>query len=909
MLLLDMISSLVARLRSLWGLRRRADFEAAVVEEFDHHIELRTEDLIRRGLGPKEARRRARIEFGHIETHRERARASRGLHVLDRIGFSWLDVKLGVRMLGKYPGLSLVSVLGMSVAIAIGAGGFGFIHALMDTELPLDEGERVVSLQNSDVRNPGNPDRHSVHDFVTWRDELRSVGDLTAYTTDDQNLLVPGGISGNVRVAEMTASGFRVARVAPLLGRPLLDEDERAGEPLVVVIAHSEWQHRFSADPEVIGRTVRLNGILHTVVGVMPEGFHFPINHHYWVPLRLDPDAYAVGEGPEILLFGRLADGVSIERAQAELTTIGRRMAASHPATHAHLRPWITPYVHTFLGVDSPSRALLIRSIQYLFSLLMVVVAVNVSILMYARTAARTGEIAVRTALGASRRRIVTQLFAEALVLSLVAAAAGLAIAGAVLERSPALFGVGDADLPFWMDIGLSPALVTYVLGMAVVAAAIVGVAPALKATGHALQGTLKQISAPGSRMRLGRGWTALIVAQVAVAVAVLPYALHSAARFARTAAARPAYPVEEIVRASLAIQSEGSPRSMDGAALDASVGERFAGSTAELVQRLDAEPSVAGVAVASSFPGEEVPARFEVEGTGVRNWLWVNQVDVDLFDVFDVPVIIGRAFSESDAGASSNAVIVDRAFVEHVLGGGDALGQRVRQIVEGADDPTPVQAGPWLEIVGVVRTFTLSPTWESVAPKLYRPLTLDSVSSRARLMVRVRRDVAPVQFLARLREITADVDPALRFAELKTASAAERERRRFNLVQAVAILAVTGSVLLLSGAGIYAMMSFTVARRRREIGIRAALGAGPRRLLRTIFARAGVQLGAGVLGGLLLAEVTSWILTGGSLATGESAFLVPLVAAIMVTIGLLAALGPARRGLAVQPTEALRQE
>lgn len=903
------LGGLVARLRSLWrGLRRRAQVEAEMREEFRHHIALRTEDLIRRGLPPAEAARRARIEFGHVESHGEAARAARGLRLFDRLGVSWLDVKLGVRMLVKYPGLSLVSVAGMAVAIAIGAGGFGIIHALMDAPLPLDEGERVVSLQNSDVTNPGSPDRRALHDFLLWREQLGSVHDLSAFLDDVRMLTIPGRGSGVVELARMTASGLRVARVAPVLGRPLLDEDERDGAPPVLVIAYEEWQGRFGGDPAIIGRTVRLDETVHTVVGVMPEGFRFPVDHRYWVPLRLDPAAYEVGGGPEIWMFGRLADGVSLEQAQAELTTIGRRMAAAHPATHERLRPWIRPYTHTFVGVDSPARAWEYRAVQIGLGLLLVVVAVNVAALVYARTAARTGEIAVRTALGASRRRVVTQLFAEALVLSLAAAVIGLTIAEVGFEWMRALASREVGELPFWLDLRLSPILVAYVLGLAILAGVIVGVVPALQATGRSVQGSLQRLSSRGSRMQLGRTWTALIVVQVAIAVAALPYALHGAGRFARGAAAVPDYPVDEFIHASLSIAPDAVPASPDAAAHEAAIAARLAAGAAELLRRIETEPAVAGVAFASHYPGSESTAGIEVEDAGTRSAVWFNEVDIDLFTVFDVPILAGRGFVQSDAARGANAVVVDRVFAEQVLGGGDVIGRRVRRVVRREDGTGEVEAGPWLEIVGVVPAFTPPPPFETVAPKLYQPLALADAQGPLHLGIRVRRGAAPAAFVARLREATHAVDPALRFADLRTASQEERGRREGLLVLALLIAAVTASVLLLSAAGIYAMISFAVATRRREIGIRAALGADPRRILTAVFRRAARQLGTGVLAGLVLAEV-GLRAAGGSWLRGEGALQLPTVAAIIVAVGLLAALGPARRGLAVQPTEALREE
>src|SRR5687767_12586677 len=269
--------ALAARVRSYWrGLRRRDAIEADLTEEFRHHVELRTADLVRDGLSWDEAARQARLEFGHMETHRIDARAARGLASVDQIRFSALDVKLGVRMLLKYPGLSLVSVTGMAVAIALGAGVFSVIASLMETTLPLPEGDRVVAVRNAVITEPGQ-NRASLRDFTAWRDELQSVQDLAAFTTGRRNLVVPGAGVEPVRVVRMTAAGFRIARTAPVLGRPLLDEDERS-DARVVVIAFDEWQRRFAADPDIIGRRIGLGSDVYTVVGVMPAEFRFPVD-------------------------------------------------------------------------------------------------------------------------------------------------------------------------------------------------------------------------------------------------------------------------------------------------------------------------------------------------------------------------------------------------------------------------------------------------------------------------------------------------------------------------------------------------------------------------------------------------------------------------------------------------------
>ena len=910
------VAGLFTRLRSVWrGVRGRAEVEAGMSEEFSHHLELRTEDLIRRGIAPREAARRARIEFGHVETHKEAARASRGLHVFDQIHFSWLDVKLGLRMLRKYPALSLVSVIGMSVAIAIAAGYYGAIGALIDPSLPLDEGDRIVSLQNVNLK-PGDDPWEPAHDFVAWRSELKSIRDLAAFRTQSRNAIVEGKSAEVVDVAEITAAGFRVARVAPVLGRPILDEDELEGAPPVVVIAYEEWQNRFDADPAILGRTVGLGSMVHTVVGVMPAEFRFPRHHRFWVPLRLNVNAYPRGDGPWINMFGRLADGVSLEQAQAELSAIGQRDAAAYPQTNEYLRPKVSPYTYPFMNIGSPAQALAFRTLQLAIGLLLVVVALNVAVLVYARTSTRAGEIAVRIALGASRRRVLTQLFAEAFVLSVISAVIGLGLAfvGLRIIKDFNDRPTGDFVMPFWVDIGLSPSVIGFVAGLAILAGLIIGVLPGLKVTSR-LQAGLQQLTSRGKSKQLGRTWTALIVIQVAIAVAILPFAMYVAGKSVMVSSRKSQIPGAEILRARVVMRPELGPSATMTDEAKSPLDARFVDRTTELLRRIEAEPGVAGAALSTFFPGQsyfsykiEVDGGARTQNNSAESTPQAQTVGIapDLFAVIDVPIVEGRAFVEADAAQGSNVAIVDRVFADQILGGGAVIGRRVR-IVEPAKFGETPKPGMWLEIVGVVPHFVMADGWGPPDPMLYVPLTTSALADGyLHLAVRTRGGSADA-FARRLTDITAAVDPTLQLQDLNSAADFDKLAREFLLFLATSIAALTASVLLLSATGIYAMMSFTVEGRRREIGIRTALGADRRRVLSGVFARAAAQLGAGVLAGLILAALVNQV--AGDNEFGNSFVMFPLVAVLIITVGLLSALGPARRVLSVQPTEALRGE
>jgi predicted permease len=636
-----------------WRRLFRQDPAEEVTAELDRHIEERVQHFIARGMDPEDARSAAMERFGDLDRIRaectdmlreERSNRDRRR----RLNISWLDVKLGIRMLAKYPGLSIVSVIGMAVAIAIGAGYFGFIGAMLEPSLPLEDGDRVVSIRNRDVARPGREDLEHAYDYALWRDELKSVTELGAFRIDSRNLIRADGSTDQVDVAAVTASGFRLTRVPALLGRPILDEDERDGAPPVLVMAHEEWQRRFEGDPDIIGRTVRLGETFHTIVGVMPEGFRFPLTNRYWVPLLHSPSLEA-GMGAAVNVFGRLADGFTLGRARAELATLGLRTAGAFPETHEYLRPQVLRYTWAFIGVDEPGIALAVRAIRIALGLLLVIVAVNVAILVYARTVTRTGEIAVRTAFGASRRRVVSQLFVEALVLSGTAAVIGLLLAGTALRITEEYWHAGSFEPPFWIDLGLSTGTIVYTALLAILAGGIVGVLPALKATSDRLQSGLQRLSARGSSMQLGRVWTALIVVQVAVAVAALPTAVNIADQSFQLGTKAPAPAADELLRATVAMPRDELSPSTDPVAIERERQGRLSDRTIELIRRLEAEPGVAAVTVASAFPGVEPGRRIEVAPAGpVTNaavdnrparvrWAGVNRFAPDLFDVLDV--------------------------------------------------------------------------------------------------------------------------------------------------------------------------------------------------------------------------------------------------------------------------------
>jgi putative ABC transport system permease protein len=807
--------------------------------------------------------------------------------------FSWLDFKGGFRMLARYPGLTLVGTVAIAVAIALGTLYFEAVDKWQNPRLPIPNADRVITIRNWDV-NAVAPEGRSLYDFAAWRGQVRTVADLGAAILFVRNLATEDGQVEPVRGAEITANAFRLVGTRPLLGRALTDRDERAAEPPVVVIGHALWRTRFESDPAVVGRTVKLGTATATIVGVMPEGYGFPVAERLWTPLRLDGTLLAPRTGPAVSIFGRLAPGASIEQARAELGTIGARVAAANPRTHEHLRPRVTGYARP---LAESGQALLFRRILLIvngvFLMLMTIVCANVATLVFARTATRSWELTVRSALGATRGRIITQLFIEALVLAGVAAVLGLVVAKVSLRWALGQFAGSDA-MPFWIDAGLSWRTVLYTAALTLFGAAIVGILPALRVTRVNVQDALRSESAARSGLRFGGFWTAAIVVQVAITVALLPLAAGGVFESNRFQQRAEGIHAERYLTASVAIDRE------DHGPDSAAFAVRARRSFDDLERRLGAEPGVEHVAFADRLPVMDqfkyqidVDTTAGIPTTGLRRSTLV-QVSGGFLAAFGTSVVTGRDFVPLDF-ETGRAVLVNQSFARHVFGDRNPVGQRVR-VVSGEDES--VAGEEWYEVVGMVKDFGWQLPERQEQAAIYRP-RLPGALRRANLAVRVRD---PDAFAKRLRTIAAGVDPTIRLTDVQPLGDVGGGEAKINWALTSVAWLISFVVLLLSATGIYSLMSFTVARRTREIGVRVALGARPGQIVTGIFSRALLQISAGLLAGSGLAALMG-------LGSTRQQLLLLAADGLMLVVGLAACAVPLRRALGIHPTEALRAE
>ncbi|MHB1167797.1 MAG: ABC transporter permease [Longimicrobiales bacterium] len=867
---MSLIAAVRERLRALFASNRE---EAATAEEMEFHIEMDAQRRMREeGLGPAESRRQATLAFGGVDKHREEVREARGFAWLSSLS---LDMKLGFRMLFKYPGLTIAGVLAIGVAVGVATSWFEFMGYMTNPQLGLPESERIVILDNFDSRR-GDGDARALHDFELWRDDVRSLERLTAVARVDALVMAEDGRHTTVRGARATPGMFALTEIQPLVGRTLVASDAEAGAPDVVVIGHDLWQRLFDGG-DVLGRTLKVGSTPMTIIGVMPERFGFPMNQEFWVPLRDRAVQYARGEGPALLMFGRIAPGHTLEQVHAELAAIGERTAAEFPATNEHLRPRARVLAAAFGGQMRAAAALM----NIPFLLFLIVVCGNVASLVVARTSTRMNELALRSAIGASRRRIVAQLVAEAFVLTSAGVVLGLGLAFYGMKYGmPIFWDVQQSRPPYWFHGGLSLRTILYGVLLAVLAAALIGGLPALKATGARLRQQLSQ--SPGaSAMRFGAVSTGMIIVQVALCVAFLPFAFLTARAAMETTKSAVVFPAEEYLTGRIA--------SASGTEVDT-----HAALQSELRRRLLAESAIQAVAFADWLPGFNHPVEevvFESDTASVHANRTVA-VDPDYFHVMNMRVAAGRAFRASDYADEPHVAIVDETWAAANLAG-PPLGQRFRYPRRQGEDGLR-----WYEIVGVVRG-TKEATGPGSEVAIFVPL---DTAALAGLQLFARTSAQPATLAPRVQDIIASLDPDLNVQNLMSLDSQWRPVERGNMVLSGVVGIVALVILMFALIGTYALLSFTVSQRAREIAVRAALGADPRRILRSIFARAFLQIGAGIALGVTLISLSLRDEPDGlSLVAG--------VAALMLLAGLAACVLPARRALRIQPVEALKGE
>jgi predicted permease len=862
-------------MRAPWVLRRLAALLVRGPEAPFVLVDL--DDAFERELARGMARTAATLRYV-VNTFLSAFQVLRGRFARSSFRLSWIDVRLGLRMLVKYPTLTMVALFALTIALPVTLAPMHMALAVEST-LPEDPDGRLQLLRL--VNGTTN-----VNDLARWRPALTSFDQLAGVRQASYNLELNNNVDA-VQGAEVSAAIFPMLGTAPTLGRTFATEDEVPGAKPVVIIGHELWHSTFGGRLDVTGKHIRVGGVPHLIVGVMPEGFYLPSRQQVWLPLR-DQLTPSRDEARDLRIIGHLRDDVSADNAQTEFTAVALAGVRIEPGER--LIPEVVPT--SFLVFNFPKggfRATTDFQIAQVLTIVPLLVAcLNVGLLIFARTAARASEFAVRTALGASRSRILAQVFTESFVLVMLATGAGLWLLHWVPERGMTMAGV---TLPYWINTGVTMPTVAGGLLLGVIAAGIAGVIPVLRTTSQSVHHTMQRTRAGRSGVRFGGLSTVLIVADVAVAVAVIGLATAIGRQIEETRA------------------NAGSDGITAARYLSFSLQQSTRVDTQHvLVDRLKAEPGVRGVAVATVLPRMEHPtSRIELaEGASRLSRARWAQVDPDFFTELRQPVLAGRGFTAADLLPSAHTAIVNTSFVANVLGGTSPIGQRVRLLSR--DDSA--EPGPWLEIIGVVGHLGMRSINADFDNGIYRPLRPGALD-----LVRIAVEVGaePLSFVPRLREIAWEVDPQ---AVVSSFAPLNEVYEGDWYVMAAAVgggLVLVGVLLTLAVSAIYAIMSFTVAQRTREIGVRIALGADRTQVVMEVARRAFVQIAAGVALGMLLTGTVLFELLREADPTGSPRIAIVLSllpgVAILVGIALLSCAAPTLRALRISPVEALRHD
>jgi putative ABC transport system permease protein len=803
------------------------------------------------------------------------------------------DVRFGLRILWRSPAFAAVAVLTLALGTGVNTAMFGALNAVVLRPLPCADPERVVVIEGRyEGRSSGAGDT-SRPDYEDWRRDAQGFAGMAAASGWTFNLT---GRPEPLRLEGARVSGdfFSILGVRARLGRLVAPADDEPGSPPVAVLGHDAWQRAFGGDAAVLGRVVILNGIAHTVVGVLPPGFVVPgLDHELWAPLANELTG-APRDARFLVTFGRLAEGVSLAQAQASLDVVTGRLAAEHPDTNRGWGGRVVPAHESLVGDVRPALLLLAAAV----GVVLLIACANVSNLLLARAAARRREVALRAALGASTARLARQFLAENLVLASVSSALGLALARALL---PVLRALAPGDVPRLDQARLDPAVLGFTLVVALATGAGLALVPVLQARRCELLPALREGDRGGSaalRSPLRRG---LVVLETALALTLLVGGGLLVRSLRNVLAVPPGFDAARVAGASVFL---APPRYRDLASQRAFV--------RDVLAAVETLPGVERAATVSRLPleGGAFMLKFQIEGRDVGRAeaaaASYRVVSSGYFQAMGIPVLEGRAPARTDSETSPPVVIVNRTFARRFWPGESPVGRRIRWIPE--DDPA---APPrWHTIVGVVGDVRSAGLAEEEGPAAYVPFSQRVLPFVRDVSVVARAATDPGALLPSLRRALLAVDPDLpvyRARTLETVVSGSVETRRFNaaLLEAFALLAFTLSMI-----GIYGVLSYTVGLRTREIGVRVALGASPAAVRRLVL-KDGLGLAArGLALGLPLAMASSRLLEGMLFAVGPAdPATLAVVSAAVFAAAALACHVPARRATRVDPTVALRHE
>ncbi|HEU0175755.1 MAG TPA: ABC transporter permease [Blastocatellia bacterium] len=900
-----MLNRLRTRLRALL---RKSEMEHELDEELRYHVERQTEQNIRLGMSPEEARIAARKAFGGVEQAKERSRDARGMRWIEDL---WQDLRYGARMLLKNPGFTLISVLTLALGIGANSAIFSVVNAVLLNPFAYPDTDRIMNLSTYELAQPEYERGVSYPNFLDWQKQQSVFTHLAAEGFQSFHL-TGGGEPEIVNGAPISPETFSLLEVPPYLGRVFTAEDNRLDSAPKATLSYAFWQRRFGGESSVIGRTMLLDNQVYTIIGVMPPRFKFG-GADVWVPIGLfaNESPNTVRAASYHWVVGRLKPGVRIEQARAEMNAISARLAKQYPESSIDVGVRVTPLSEKVTREIRPSLLALMGAVVFV----LLIACANVANLLIARAAAREKELAIRAALGAGRLRLVRQLLLESLSLATLGGLAGFLLARWGVEL---LLKLAPNDLiPGEAVIGVDLQTLGFTLLLTLLTTLICSLLPALQFSKGAVLDGLKEgarLSTSASGNQRTRG--ALVTLEVALSVILLIGAGLLIKSFARLQQVEFGFKKESL----LAIDLKFSPGKYDQPQLL----ENF---FRDVLERVNATPGVESAAFMNGAPftGSGVVIPLVREGQSFSHLQELSDRHIryyvvygDLVNALGSPPIAGRGFTPRDTATSEPVAIINQAAAEKYFPGENPLGKRIRlgvpeNLIQ-PDMPEGFKKLRWLTVVGVVKNLRESgSSWlQEFQAAGYTPLAqappIPVIFNISTLLVRSSKD--PVPLVNTIRRQIHSVDPDLPLANVATMEDLIDDSFKPQRFNALLMGLFAALALLLAVVGLYGVLSYTVAQRRHEIGIRMALGAQSHNIVFLVL-KQGLRLtilgvAIGLAGAFGLTRLIERLLFGVS-ATDPLTFI--LIALLLTLVALLACWMPARRAARVDPLVALRTD